>query len=176
MTIANPYNMNTVYAPITLACVGVGGVIIPVQIIVTIICPDDLIATATALALTIRMIGGAIGFAIYYNLFQSKFEKVALDTIVPATVNAGVYNYADVVQIALDIAHSYFQKSVYNYREINTQEKYDSIVMAGRLAFAQSFPDVWWAALAFGLVSCIASLFLGDISRFMDDHIAVTLH
>lgn len=176
MIIATPYNLNAVYAPITIACIGVGGVIIPNQIIITIICPDDLIATATALALTVRMVGGAIGFAIYYNVFQTKFIEESFATIVPAAVAAGVYNYDDIVQIALDIGHSYFEKSVYTFRQINSQDKYESIVMAGRIAFAPAFRQVWYVSLAFGGASVIASVFLGDISRFMDDHVAVTLH
>lgn len=176
MVIADPYNVNIVYAPITIACIGVGGVIIPNQIIITIICPDDLIATATALALTIRMVGGAIGFAIYFNVFQNKFIDESFTTIIPACVAAGVYQYEDIVQIAEDIGHNYFEKSVYNFREINSQAKYDAIVMAGREAFTPAFRQVWYVSLAFGGASIIASAFLGDISRFMDDHIAVTLH
>lgn len=176
MIIADPYNINVVYAPITLACFGVGSVIIPNQIIITIICPDDLIATATALAISVRMVGGAVGFAIFYNLFLNKFTEQAFQTIVPAVTEAGVYNYNDVVQIALDIGHSYFQYSVYKYPEINTQAKYDAIVFAGRQCFAIAFKEIWYAAVAFGAISTIASLFLGDISKYMDDHVAVVMH
>lgn len=35
----------------------------------TIICPDDLIATVAALTLAIRVIGGSIGYCVYYNVF-----------------------------------------------------------------------------------------------------------
>jgi len=38
----------------------------------TIICPDDLIATIAALTLAIRVIGGSIGYCVYYNVFVSK--------------------------------------------------------------------------------------------------------
>jgi hypothetical protein len=38
----------------------------------TIICPDDLIATVAALTLAIRVIGGSIGYCVYYNVFICK--------------------------------------------------------------------------------------------------------
>lgn len=43
----------------------------------TIICPDDLIATVTALTLAIRVIGGSIGYTVYYNVFVNKFVPSA---------------------------------------------------------------------------------------------------
>ena len=36
-------------------------------------CPDDLIATVAALTLAIRVIGGSVGYAVYYNVFVNKF-------------------------------------------------------------------------------------------------------
>jgi hypothetical protein len=47
------------------------------SIITTIICPDDLIATITALTLSIRVIGGSVGYCVYYNIFVSKFVPSA---------------------------------------------------------------------------------------------------
>lgn len=37
--------------------------------IATIICPDDLIATVAALTLAIRVLGGSVGYCVYYNVF-----------------------------------------------------------------------------------------------------------
>lgn len=47
--------------------------------ITTIICPDDLIATVAALTLAIRVIGGSIGYCVYYNVFVHKFETKAVE-------------------------------------------------------------------------------------------------
>lgn len=52
---------------------GIGGIVVPASIITTIICPDDLIATVTALTLSIRVIGGSVGYCVYYNVFLNKF-------------------------------------------------------------------------------------------------------
>lgn len=54
---------------------------VPASIITMIICPDDLIATVAALTLSIRVIGGSIGYCIYYNIFISKFTPAAIQYI-----------------------------------------------------------------------------------------------
>jgi hypothetical protein len=41
-----------------VAGLGIGGILVPASIITTIVCPDDLIATVSALTLSIRVIGG----------------------------------------------------------------------------------------------------------------------
>lgn len=79
-------------------------------------------------------------------------------------------------QIATDVGNNYFFKTVYDYPSINTQAKYDAIVVAGRYVFSLSFPVVWYTAVGFGAASVIAALFVGDISQYMDDHVAVQLH
>lgn len=52
---------------------------------------------------------------------------------------------------------------------------YDAIVKAGQIAYAESYKYVYYASIAFGSVSIIAALFLGDISKYMDDHVAVVM-
>jgi len=37
-----------------------------------LVCPDALITTAAALSLSIRTVGGSIGYSIYYNIFAGK--------------------------------------------------------------------------------------------------------
>jgi hypothetical protein len=46
------------YPILVLAGLGIGGILVPASIITTIVCPDDLIATVSALTLSIRVIGG----------------------------------------------------------------------------------------------------------------------
>jgi hypothetical protein len=43
-----------------IAGLGIGGILVPASIITTIVCPDDLIATVSALTLSIRVIGGGM--------------------------------------------------------------------------------------------------------------------
>jgi hypothetical protein len=55
-------NLNTLWGLLILGGLGIGGIVVPASIITTIICPDDLIATVSALTLSIRVIGGSIGY------------------------------------------------------------------------------------------------------------------
>lgn len=53
---------------------------------------------------------------------------------------------------------------------------WNDIVLAGRVAYAHAYPYVYYTSIAFGAVSVIAAVFLGDISQYMDDHVAVVMH
>lgn len=77
MAIGRPDNMSTLWGILILAGLGIGGIVVPASIITTIICPDDLIATVAALTLSIRVIGGSIGYCVYYNVFYNKFVDSA---------------------------------------------------------------------------------------------------
>ena len=48
-----------------LAGFGVGGVLVPAATVAVTVTPDTTIATCVALGLSIRAVGGSIGFAIY---------------------------------------------------------------------------------------------------------------
>ncbi len=74
-------NMNTLWGLLILSGLGIGGIVVPASIITTIICPDDLIATVSALTLSIRVIGGAVGYCAYYNVFVSKFVPNAIKCV-----------------------------------------------------------------------------------------------
>ena len=52
---------------------------------------------------------------------------------------------------------------------------YNILVQAGQVAFAESYKYVYLASIAFGCISIIAGCFLGDISQYMDDHVAVVM-
>lgn len=74
MAALNEHNLYIVYPILIISGLGIGGIVVPASIISTIICPDELIATVAALTLAIRVLGGAIGYAVYYNVFVNKFK------------------------------------------------------------------------------------------------------
>ena len=53
---------------------------------------------------------------------------------------------------------------------------YQMVVYAGQVAYAESYKWVYLASIAAGVVSIIAACFLGDINKYMDDHVAVIIH
>lgn len=59
---------------------------------------------------------------------------------------------------------------------IGTNETaYAIVVAAGQLAYAESYKWVYYCSIAFGGVSIIAACCLGDIKKYMDDHVAVVV-
>jgi len=51
-----------------------------------------------------------------------------------------------------------------------------ALVVAGQEAYAEAYPWVYYVSVAFGVVSVVASLGLGDVGAYMDGHVAVVLH
>jgi hypothetical protein len=60
--------------------------------------------------------------------------------------------------------------------EFDTPEKLEAVRLATAEAFGRSFPELYYIGLGFGIAGCIASILVGDMSKFMDEHVAVILH
>ena len=165
---------------LVLAGLGIGGIVVPASIISTIICPDDLIATVAALTLAIRVIGGSIGFSIYYNVFLNKFIPNAELYIGGAMeLKLGIIDTTAITQAITLTATSLLDEikaipAVAN-SPLGLDTSYAIIVEAGQVAYAESYRWVYLVSIAFGVISIVASLFLGNIDSYMDDHIAVVM-
>lgn len=186
-------NLGGVFAAVSIACLGVGAVIVPCQVVSTVvstprysslpdvhtdtsqICPDDLIGTITALTISVRFVGGAIGYSVYYNVLRQQYIKFAPPLVIPAALKIGLTSAEEVLQIIVDLGSSLAVR-LHTYPGVNTPEKVDILVRAGQEAYAQAYPIVYYASIAFGAVAVIASFFLPDIDKFMDEHIAVSYH
>lgn len=75
LSVMNPDNVLTTITLGTCAAFGLGGVIVPAATVAMIAAPDALITTCAALSLSVRAVGGAIGYSIYYNIFIEKLNK-----------------------------------------------------------------------------------------------------
>jgi len=87
---ATRYNLGSMYIVLVIAGLGIGGILVPASIITTIVCPDDLIATVSALTLAIRVVGGSIGYAVYYNVFYNKFVPILSPKIASKLLFPGI--------------------------------------------------------------------------------------
>jgi hypothetical protein len=72
LAVMTPDNERVVLFLGSMAGFGVGGVLVPAATVAMLVCPDALITTAAALSLSIRTVGGSIGYSIYYNIFAGK--------------------------------------------------------------------------------------------------------
>ncbi len=168
-------NLNAVYGILVVAGLGIGGIVVPASIITTIICPDDLIATVTALTLAVRVIGGAVGYTIYYNVFINKFVPIATETIGAACV---MHNITDpkIIGEVIQLTGASLIQAILEVPGVDgNTTTWQALVLAGQESYAAAYPYVYYTSISFGTIACIASLFLGDIRQYMNEHVAVVM-
>jgi hypothetical protein len=90
LAVMTPDNEKLVVALGSLATFGVGGVLVPAATVAMLVCPDALITTAAAMSLSIRTVGGSIGYSIYYNIFATKLEKNLPAYVAEYAIKAGL--------------------------------------------------------------------------------------
>ncbi|KAL9131146.1 MAG: hypothetical protein Q9217_000847 [Psora testacea] len=169
-------NLYRAWGLLVLAGLGIGGIVVPASIITTIICPDDLIATVAALTLAIRVIGGSIGYAVYYNVFYNKFVPNATHYIGGAMTRYLHITSHEAIEKAITLTGASLLDELKTIPGIGHNETaYAIVVKAGQMAYAESYRWVYLSSIAFGVVSIIASVFLGNIDQYMDDHVAVVM-
>lgn len=141
-----------------------------------IICPDDLIATVAALTLSIRVLGGSIGYCIYYNVFINQFVPNAKTYIGGTLIEYGVTNPLIFIE-AIELTGASLLSKVAELPGVHgVPGAYEAVVAAGQIAYAESYKYVYYTSIAFGGISIICACFLGNIDKYMDDHVAVVMH
>jgi len=176
LAVATADNLHKLWGLLILAGLGIGGIVVPASIMTTIICPDDLIATVAALTLSIRVIGGAVGYTTYYNVFVNKFKVKVVALVGAACVEVGMTN-ATYIGDAIGLTGLSLIDEIKLLPGIDGNETaWRIVVRAGQVAYAESYVYVYYASIAFGAVSILAACFLGDIKPYMDDHVAVAIY
>jgi hypothetical protein len=99
-------NLQAMFAPLVLVCFGCGAVIVPCQVIASVVCPDDLIATVFALTISVRIVGSALGYAIYYSILTHKFAQAAVKYIATAAIEAGIQDPEKIKEVVMLVASS----------------------------------------------------------------------
>ncbi|EUC30153.1 hypothetical protein COCCADRAFT_7762 [Bipolaris zeicola 26-R-13] len=182
LSINTPHNVGAIVAIASVACTAIGAVIIPSTVIAQIAAPDEYIATVTALTLSIRYIGGAIGYSIYINLMTRQATKylglmaqntIALQAIVNPLIPAG---REAIKNIVVGIANGQFeevQRIMATDPTVLQRDAYPIILAASREAWAQAYKLPYYVSIAFGGATVILSFFIGDIRQYMTSKIAV---
>jgi len=155
----------------TLAGIGIGGVIVPATTVSLIVVPDPLLATAAALALSIRTVGGSIGYTIYAAIFNNKLRN-NLPRIVAAYVSkAGLPStyLNEFVTIFLTAPTKLATAPGY------TPAIAEAATIGSRWAYAESLKYVWYVTIPFGVLAAISCLFLPSIRNYQTNRIAVQI-
>jgi len=156
-----------------LGGLGVGGIIVPAAVILTIICPDEVIATVTAITLSIRLIGGSIGYAIYFNVLQNKLTAILPATVGIAAIKAGLPP-SELTAFVTDLVAKN-ATAIAGLKGV-TPAVLQAAEAAVNASYVQGFKLIYLVSIAFGGAAIIASLFLGDIRKYMVDRVAVDIH
>lgn len=171
MAAANLDNLNTLVYPIlTLGNVGVGAVIIPCSIIAQIVAPTKLIGTITAITLSIRYIGGAIGFTAYYVIFYHKVKNAGIQAATQLVVHGVSFDVTVLRKLILLTAEAEFEKAkemIANNPMVLKKDCFPLLVENVQQMFAVAYRYPYLMSIAFGGSSILLSLGLKDIRKFM---------
>lgn len=152
-----------------LAGIGVGGIVQPAVTMLTIISPDEIIATITSITISIRLVGAAIGYAISFNAYNSQLAKLPTN-IATAVTKAG---------LPLNQTNTFIEALINNKTTVLGSFP-ASILLVGEEAILDTYLDgfkkVYLVNIAFGVLALIACLFLGNIKKYMVDRVAVDIH
>jgi hypothetical protein len=127
--------------------------------------------------LAIRVIGGSIGYSIYYNVFLNKFTGFAITSIGGTLVKLGIKD-PKAIEAVIGLTGAGLLEEIKTVLPplAANETAFQAVVYAGQMAYAEAYKYVYYVSIAFGGISIIAACFLGDINQFMDDHVAVVMH
>lgn len=130
--------------------------------------PDDLIASVVALALSIRVIGGSIGFTIYYNVFVQKLTPLLPEYVSRYALNAGLPESS-----LTDFVTAYFTDptTLSSVAGVNA-DVIAAAALGSSWAYSEALKWVWYISIPFGVCAIITSFFVGDVSKYMTNRIA----
>lgn len=175
LTLADPNKIGTAMAPAVIAMIGIGGVLVPNQVIITVISPDELIGTVTALTLAVRAQAQVIGLAIFYNRFVHEVTKNSMKYLITPAFKVGWLDIKGITEMMTALTAVPFKEYAPLIPQLRDPENYQIMHEATVKVFTEAFKHVWFITIGWGVPAVIAALCLGDLSAYMDGHIAAPL-
>lgn len=169
-------NINSIWAQLVLALIGVGGVLLPNQVVFTVIAPDDLIGSSVALAVVVRILGQVVGKSAFFNIFSEKLKAEGPALIGIPAISVGIPPSVERITVLVEsFMAGPFSKSLHLFPELDTPQKVEYITNAAHELYAKVLTHIYLMSLPWGLVACVGCLGLFGISKYMDNHVAVHL-
>ncbi|KAH9864334.1 hypothetical protein J1614_010268 [Plenodomus biglobosus] len=170
---STPENESLTLAFGSLAGFGVGGVLVPAATIAMLVCPDAIITTAAALSLSIRTVGGTIGYSIYYNIFITKLTKQLPLYTAEYAIKAG---------LPLSSAESFVGLFLTEPAKLATTPipgMTPAVIAAAtkgtQWAYSESLKYVWLTSIAFGAVAVVCTILLPSTAKYQTNRVAVQI-
>lgn len=138
--------------------------------------PQRDLGVAIGLVGTFRSIGGALGSAIFSNIFKqtaaAQVPKRISETAMAADVPSA--SIADLVEsVTLTILGVPGEAA--KFPSVSAAV-FDSCVRAARYAYAYSFRVTWLATIPFGVCALVSAIFIRDPSRHFTNHVEIRLN
>ena len=142
--------------------------ITPVATIGLSACPDAYITTLVALISSLRYVGGAIGYSIYYSVFTAKIAAKLPTYVAEYAIKAGLplASAKDFVTIFLTEP-----TKIATVKGV-TADVIGQATLGAKFAYADSLKYVWWSSLPFGVICCVACVFIGSNKAYLTGRIA----
>ncbi|KAL5364875.1 hypothetical protein BJX96DRAFT_179340 [Aspergillus floccosus] len=155
----------------TMTGLGVGLVLVPSITVAVTVTPDHTIATCVALSLSVRAIGGAIGSAVYYNVFLNKTNTYIPQYVAEYATKAGLPSSSLKSFVAAFLADPTTAQGIPGV----TERVVEAATIATRWAYGESLEYVWLSSIAFGGCAVLLCLTVEDISKYMTSRVAARL-
>lgn len=152
------------------AGVGVGGLLLPAATILTIISPDEVIATITAATVSIRLVGASIGYSVYFNVLENKLAQVLAPNVGAAAAAAGLPPSQIPSFLAAFLNGNETALGAYPLAVLGAATE------AYKDSYVQGFKLVYLVSIPFGVAAIVCCLFLGEIRKYMTNRVAVDIH
>lgn len=169
MAAIDPEDIRTAWAPLIIGLLGVGGVLLPSQVVFSIISPYDIIGTSVALSIVVRAIGQVVGVSMFYNIFKQHLTQRATNDIqlfaVPA-IQAGLTfppgsNPVDIItDLITALGAGPFSAYAHLFPGITTPMQIEAIQLAGHNLYKGVFPILYLISIAWGGAAILACFFL----------------
>lgn len=148
-----------------LAGIGFGAPLVLILTAVQLSTPHHLIATATAVTTSARAVGATVFTVIYAAALNARLEVKLPAYIGSAAVKAGLASDNVAAFIGALLAQDTAALSAIAGANSTI---IDAALAAMKQAFADSLRVVYFIAVPFGVVACVACYFLGDLRKTMN--------
>ncbi|KAH7083029.1 major facilitator superfamily domain-containing protein [Paraphoma chrysanthemicola] len=173
LAVMTPENESLVLALGSIAGFGVGGVLVPAATVAMLVCPDALITTAAAMSLSIRTVGGSIGYSIYYNIFATKLETNLPKFVAEYAIKAGLPLSSATQFVTLFLTAP--EKLATTPIAGMTPAVIAGATKGTQWAFSESLKYVWFTSIAFGTMAIICTVLLPSTKKYQTNRVAVQI-
>jgi hypothetical protein len=155
----------------TIAGFGVGGILVPAATVALVVVPDSLLATTAALSLSIRTLGGTIGYTIYLAVFMNKLSTNLPNSVARYVSEAGLSakDVENFVTIFLTDPANIDNVPGYTVKIAGAAN------LGSRWGYSESLKWVWVTSVPFGVLAMVACCFVPSIKKWQTRRIAVEL-